>query len=268
VLLLFAAASSLNCSARRTITRVAATAPLRSASLEEVLAAYDDYCNATQTVSAAGDLEVRDLRAGKAYKVGVRLVASREGRLYLKGSVAVATALEVVSDGQRFWFQVPSKRTVWTGDARAAAPDAGTEQAPYYALRPADVVSAFLPEALAATAQDALVLEAEGEAFSLTLSRLTDGRGVARRRVWLARQTLLPVRTRTYDERGNVKSEVNLLDWSGGSPRSVSVERPAEGYQAFFTLSRSERNVAVPAQAFVPRTPADYKLVEVPAAKP
>jgi len=59
------------------------------------------HANGIETLSASGDLEVRDLRAGRARKLGVRLVASRGGKLYLKGSVAVVTAMEVVADGQR-----------------------------------------------------------------------------------------------------------------------------------------------------------------------
>jgi hypothetical protein len=67
--------------------------------------------------------------------VGVRFVAARGGRLYLKGSVLVVTALEVVSDGERFWFQVLSKKTVWTGPNDAGNRAEGADKAPYYALR-------------------------------------------------------------------------------------------------------------------------------------
>ena len=52
---------------------------------------------------------------------------------------------EVVADGQRFWFQVPSRKTVWTG-LSGAAHRADSDEAPYYALRPSDVTSALLPE--------------------------------------------------------------------------------------------------------------------------
>src|SRR5213593_3849420 len=166
------------CFARpRTIPAVPAR-PLRAASLDEVLAAYEAYANGNETLSASGDLEVRDLRAGRARKLGVRLVASRGGKLYLKGSVAVVTALEVVSDGTRFWFQVPSKKTVWTGAAAEAAPQAAeTENAPYYALRPADVVQALLPEPLSPDAKETVLLEGDRETFSLAVARVDGSRG-------------------------------------------------------------------------------------------
>ena len=72
----------------------------RTATLEEVRAAYDRYSTGNETVSASGDLDVRDLRAGRGRKLGFRLVAARGGKLYLKGSIAIVTALEVTSDGK------------------------------------------------------------------------------------------------------------------------------------------------------------------------
>jgi outer membrane lipoprotein-sorting protein len=250
------------CATTRDIAATAPTRPLRAASIDEVLAAYDGYCRGLDSVSASGDLDVRDLRRGKAQKVGVRLVAARGGRLYVKGSVAVVTAVEVVANGERFWFQVPSKKTVWTGAAEASA-RAETGDAPYYALRPADVTAALLPEPLAPGESDALVLEADRETFSLTLGRLAAGRGTVRRRVWLHRETLVPLRARSYGASGDLVSEFSLSAFEDGLPRQVVISRPIDGYVAAFSLDRVQRNVPVPDRAFVPRTPDGYQVVEV-----
>jgi len=235
-------------------------APPRVATLEEVRAAYDGYCQGMETVSASGDLDVRDLRTGKSQKLGVRLIAARGGRLYLKGSVAIVTALEVSSDGRRFWFMVPSKRTVWTGVADAA-PASERAEAPYYALRPADVAQAFLPEALRPAPTDALVLEADRSTFSL--SQVPAAGGALRRRVTLERESLLPARIQSYDESGELVSSVRLGAWQDGAPRQVTLERPVEGYVASFSLDKLTRNAAAPERAFQGRTPDGYKLVEV-----
>ena len=256
-------AALAGCASARAIPRVDVSAP-RAATLDEVLAAYDGYCRGIETISASGDLDVRDLRAGKARTLGVRVLARRGGRLYLKGSVAVVTALEVVADGSRFWFQVPSKKTVWTGAAAEAAPTAAqTEDAPYYALRPSDVTSALLPDPLDPGPGDTVVLEGDRETFSLALASVEGGRGTVRRRVWVDRQTLRPVRLRTYDAGGDVRTEARLLSWAATGPRRVEVSRPIDGYEAAFTLDRVEPNAAVPERAFQPRTPSDYKVVEV-----
>ena len=236
--------------------------PLRAATLEEVVAAYDGYCKGIHSLSASGDLDVRDYRIGRGRRLGVRLVATRGGHLYLKGSVAVMTALEVVADGERFWFQLPSKKTTWTGrsDVPSRVED---DQAPYYVLRPADLISALLLEPLEPRASDMLVLEGDREAFSVTLSRGDGIRAVARRRIWLERDTLLPLRTRTYDERGDVLNEVELGDWLGRAARRIVVSRPAQGYEAAFAFERVETNVSIPARAFVPRIPEGYQVIEV-----
>jgi outer membrane lipoprotein-sorting protein len=251
------------CAPARAIPKVDVSPP-RTASLDEVLAAYDGYCRGIETLSASGDLDVRDLRAGKARTLGVRLVAKRGGRLYLKGSVAVVTALEVVADGDRFWFQVPSKKTVWTGAAADAAPTAAeTEDAPYYAIRPADVTSALLPDPLDPGPEDTVLLEGDRETFSLAVAPMEGGRGRVRRRVWVERQTLRPVRLRSYDARGDVRTEARLSSWTATGPRRVELSRPLDGYEAAFTFDRVEANAAVPDRAFQPRTPPDYKVVEV-----
>jgi outer membrane lipoprotein-sorting protein len=260
-MLLLGVLAGAGCLARpRTIPAVPAR-PLRAASLDEVLAAYDAYANGSETLSASGDLEVRDLRAGRARKLGVRLVASRGGKLYLKGSIAVVTALEVVADGQRFWFQVPSRKTVWTG-LSGAAHRAESDDAPYYALRPSDVTSALLPEPLSPGPRDAVIFEADRESFSLALAP-QGAREKVRQRVWLDRETLHPSRLRRYDERGELVAEVHLSDWENGSPERIQIDRPAEGYEAILDFDKVERNVPVPAQAFVPRTPAGYKVERV-----
>jgi hypothetical protein len=49
----------------RTIAPAAPPGPLRAASLEEALGAFEGYCRGIETLSASGDLDVRDYRAGK-----------------------------------------------------------------------------------------------------------------------------------------------------------------------------------------------------------
>ena len=251
------------CATTRHNTEPAPRRSLRAATLDEVLTAYDDYCRGFDTLRASGDLDVRDLRSGKSQKLGIRVVAARGGRLYLKGSVAVVSALEVVSDGRQFWFQLPTKKKVWTGDASGSAPEAVDDKAPYYVLHPSDVTTALVPEPLAPGPDESLVLEADAQNFSLTLARLEGGRGIARRRVWVNRDTLQPSRLRAYDARGDVASDAVFSGFEDGAPRSITIRRPAEGYEAVFALDKLERNVAVPEKAFTGRIPEGFAVVEV-----
>lgn len=239
--------------------------PYRQAGLDEVLAAYESYARGLTSVSGSGDLGVSDLRKGRSRRIGVRVLAQRGGRLYLKGSVTVVTVLEVVSDGARFWFSVPSKKTVWTGPAQSArtADESADTEAPYRALRPQEVSRALLPEPLAPQPGDSLVFEAEPRSFSLTLVRSAGGRGVVRRRVSLSRDTLQLVRASHYNADGELESEARFASWSNGSPQRVTIFRPREGYEAAFALDKMETNVSVPDRLFAPRLPEGYSIVEV-----
>jgi outer membrane lipoprotein-sorting protein len=263
-LALASALALLGC-ATRSIPRVAAPPrPPRAASLEEVLEAYDGYCKGLATLGASGDLDVKDLRAGKERKLGVRLAAARGGRLYLKGTFLFVTAIEIVADGARFWFQVPSRKTVWTGASEQAPAAEGDDHAPYYALRPKDVTAALLPEPLTPSHGEFVTLDADSDSFALTLADVDfRGRGVARRRVVLERERLRPLSTRSYDARGDLVSETTLDDYRDGAPHRLLIRRPGEGYVADFALDTVEVNAAVPERAFVPRTPEGYKLIEV-----
>ena len=234
---------------------------MRAASLEEALAAFDGYCHGISTLSASGDLDVRDYRAGKARKVGVRLVAVRGGRLYLKGTVAVVTALELVADGERFWFQVPARKTVWTGRADGQ-PRAEDEQGPYYALRPADVAAALLPEPLApGTRRRRPARGRQGGLHPHGAGRRA--RGPVRRAIRLERESLRPLGEKRFDDGGDLVAVFTYGAWDGRFPRRIVVGRPAQGYEAEFSLDKADVNAPVPDRAFVPRVPPDYKVVEV-----
>jgi len=255
---------STACVTRKVATPAAPWRPPRVATLEEVVAAYDGFCRAVSTLSAKGDLEVRDLRAGKARRLGVRVLAGRGGRLYVKGSVAVVTALEVVADGSRFWIRVPSRKTVWTG-ASDAILDESTQgdEAPYYAVRPADLVEALLPEPVGPKVGEALVLDGDAQGFGLTVAPLANGRGSARRRIVLDRETLQPSLERLYDPSGLPLREVRYSGWREGWPRRILVARPREGYEAELDLDEVEKNAALPERAFSERPAEGYKVVEV-----
>lgn len=260
---LFVAVTSLSCATSRSIPQLPEFRAPRRAGLDEVLAAYDGYCAQMRTFSGSGNLEVQDLRARRSRKVGVRVVAAREGKLYIKGTVLVVTALELVSDGRHSWLQVPSKKTVWTGSSDAATEAEDNEHAPYYALRPADVSLALLPEPLGAKGSEAMVFEADRDAFSLTVADVRSGRGAVRRRIWLDRETLQLRRSRLYAESGDAVTEAVFGAWEGGVPREVTISRPLQGYVAAFTFDKAEANVAVPERLFTARIPDGYAVHEV-----
>jgi outer membrane lipoprotein-sorting protein len=236
--------------------------PLRAADVGEVLAAYDAYCNGIETFSASGDVSIRDSRRGKSSQLRVRVVAARGGRLYLKASVAVVTGIEVISDGEAFWFQVPSRKKVWTG-RNDSPPELADQEEPYHALRPLDVTGALVPEPMRPDSGQVLLLSGDRDHFELTLASAPAGRGVVARRAWLTRSDLRPFRAQSFDERGDVEADVVWRSWRDETPRDVTIVRPREGYFARFLLDDVDTNVEVPERAFSPRIPEGYELIEV-----
>ena len=107
------------------------------------------------------------------------------------------------------------------------------------------------------------MLEADASAYAVSVVQVEGTRGRLRRRIWLARDTLVPSRTRTYDGVGETLAEVDLGQWQDGLPRFITVSRPQEGYQAGFSLSKVDRNGKLPEKAFQPRLPEGYTVVEV-----
>ena len=260
---LLIALAPFGCSAAPAARALAPLARPRSATPDEVREAYDGYCRGLASLSVSGDLDVRDTRTGKTQKLGVRMVVARGGRLYLKGSVAIVTALEVIDNGDRFWFQVPSKKTVWTGRSDQS-PDGERDDAPYFALRPRDIVLAFLPEPLEPRDGESLLFESDRQVFSMTLAATASGAGYARRRVSLVRESLAWERSREFDEHGELQSEISVAAFQDGLPRQVVINRPAQGYVASFALDKIEKNGSVPERAFLGRAPEGYKVIDVP----
>jgi hypothetical protein len=262
-LVLLVAVASAACATTRPIRETAPFRAARQASLDEVLAAYDGYCDGMQTFSGSGDLEVRDLRAGRSRKVHVRVVAARQGKLYLKGTVLVVTALELISDGTRFWLEIPSKKTVWTGPNDAGSQAEGDEHAPYYALRPADMSFALLPDPIREGGGDLLALESDLQTFSLGVVRPDGARALVRRRVWLDRETLQLRRARLYGKEGETLAEAVFGAWKDDMPHEIRISRPIEGYEAVLTLDKAQADVSVPERAFTARIPEGYSVREV-----
>jgi hypothetical protein len=262
-LVLLVAVTSAGCATTRPIRETTAFRTPRQAGLDEVLAAYDDYCESMRSFSGSGDLEVRDLRAGRSRKVHVRVVAEREGKLYLKGTVLVVTALELASDGAHFWLEIPSKKTVWTGPNDVGSQAQDDEHAPYYALRPADMSFALLPEPIRAGGGTVVALEGDPQSFSVGVLRIDGTRALVRRRIWLDRETLQLQRARLYGGGGETVAEATFANWRGGLPHDIRISRPIEGYEALFGLDKTQSNVTVPERAFAPRVPEGYAIRRV-----
>jgi hypothetical protein len=218
----------------------------REASLEEVLAAYDLYCDGIETFKAAGEMELRNTRTGRAHRFRFDLLASREGvRLEQRDA---DTGFVLVSDDGAFALQSRADGRTWRGAADEPLPS--LSDIPLEALRPSDLATAFVPAALTAQSDEALFMEGERSRFALTLTRRRSGHGVAHRQVFLERASLRLQRVLSFDADGNLRSEVSWHRWRDGVPREILVTRPLDGTLARLELDRAAPNAPVAPGSF------------------
>ena len=206
------------------------------------------------TLSAAGDLEVRDLRAGKARTLGVRLVAARAVELYLKASVAMVTALEVIV--RRTALLVPgpvAEDGVDRARRREPRREPRDEQAPYYALRARPTSSAaLLPEPLAPGPDEAPPARRRRPGFrALPGSPRPGPARSARRRVLARPRALQPSLDRQLRPAGDLRVGGPLLGLARRlAPAAGACAGPARATRPSFTFDEVEANVPVPERAF------------------
>ena len=233
-------------SSDRELLRKRELQPPREASLDEVLAAYDLYCDGIDTFKATGEMELRNTRTGRAGRLRFDLVASREGiRLEQRGG---GPGFVLVSRDGEFALQSAADGRHWRGAADEPLPS--LRDFPLEALRPSDLSSAFVPSPLTAQPDEALFMEGERSRFAVTLTRRRSGHGVARRQVFLERASLRLQRTLSFDEEGNLRSEVSWRSWRDGVPREILVTRPLDGTLARLELDEAEPNAPVPPGSF------------------
>ena len=218
----------------------------REASLEEVLAAYDLYCNGIETFKAAGEMELRNTRTGRVRRFRFDVAASREG-VRLEQRDGDAGFVLVSADGA-FALRSAADGRIWRG--AADEPLRSLRDIPLEALRPTDLASALVPAPLTAQPDEALFMEGERSHFALTLTRRRSGHAVARRQVFLERASLRLQRALSFDADGNLLSEVSWRRWRDGVPREILVTRPLDGTLARLELDRAAPNAPVPPGSF------------------
>jgi outer membrane lipoprotein-sorting protein len=200
-------------------------------------------------------------------------------RVILQLPFVGSTAMDMVSDGEKFTLDIPPRHTAYVGTNTVSKPSAnGLEN-----LRPSVFTDSLLipgispDEYVTRTESTRIVTPARGRRdaveepdYDLQVQRVKEGHDLKLERVvHFSRVTLLPFQQDVYDEHGQVVTQAlyeNYQADAGGAlqPRSITISRPLDQYTLRLDVTKLTLNPQFDADQFVPpRIPATYKVVRM-----
>ncbi len=266
----------------RKLDRQISSAPLKSATQQQLIDYVNAQANATQTLKATVDIDasagsqtndkVTDYKEIRGY-----VLARKPAMLRMKGLMPLVrnTAFDMVSDGQQFKLWIPPKNKFYIGTNAATdyQPDKRLEN-----LRPQYIYDALLlreigPNEIAVlengyeTVLDAKRRRVEQPDYQLAvIERGTTGWFLSRK-IEFSRVDLLPHRQQIYDQQGNVVTDAHYQDYKDYSgvnfPTTIEIERPRENYDITLSILKIELNHPLTDQQFALEQPSGAEVVRL-----
>lgn len=267
----------------RKVERQVSTAPLKSASQQELVDFINAQAARIQSMQATVDIDtsVGDTKKGRItdYKqIRGYVLARKPAMLRMIGLYPVVrnTAFDMVSDGSDFklWIPAKNKFVVGRNDVESHNPDQPLEN-----VRPQHIYEAILPSAID-PGNDIAVRENEYETvvdskghrveqpdYELNVIEKGNHGWFLARKIAFSRTDLLPHRQRVYDEQGNVATDARYevyTDYNGVQfPSRIEIERPQEGYDITLTIVKLELNKALKDEQFALQQPAGAEVLNL-----
>lgn len=253
---------------------------LRTATKEQVVAAYNEQANALESINASVSMK---LTAGTAYSGVIKqyhevngfLLAQRPARIRVIGQLPVVgtNIFDMASDGETFHIFVPSKSKFLEGPTNLQRQSAQ----PIENLRPQHLIEAVFWTTIP---PDAPVLfeagdETEARYYILTVVQQSSGSSNSNsaadwqiaRKVWFERVDMNVARLQIYDSAANVSADVRYSAWDTfGSvrfARQITLTRPGEDYGLQLGIVKLTVNHPISADKFELKQPPGTELVRV-----
>ena len=267
----------------RKVERQVSTAPLRSATQQELVDAINVQAAKIHTLQATLDIDtsVGDMNKGQItdYKeIRGYVLAEKPALLRLIGLMPIVRnrAFDMVSDGKEFKLWLPAKNRFVFG--REDEPTQNPAL-PLASLRPKMFYDALLirkidPENEIAVLEDSYetVLDSrrhrvEQPDYEIVVVRREKKGWFLSRKVVFSRVDLQPHRQLIYDEQGNLVTDVHYGDYKdfGGVsfPTQTEIERPREGYDITLNIVKLELNKTLAPDQFELQQPAGAEVVHL-----
>jgi outer membrane lipoprotein-sorting protein len=284
VFLLVAALPLSGCLFRsRRVERQFSTAPLQSATQQQLVDAINAQAAKIQTMQAAVDIDtsVGGVNKGRVtdYKeIRGYVLARKPAMLRLIGLMPIVRnrAFDMVSDGNEFKLWIPPKNRFVTGrnDVESANP-----KQPLESVRPQNLYEAILireiePDNEIAvlengyeTVLDSKRHRVEQPDYEIVVVRRGKKGWFLSRKIIFSRTDLKPHRQFIYDEAGNLATDVRYGDYKNyddiSFPTQTEIEGPQEEYDITLNIVKLEFNKGLTDDQFDLPQPAGAEVVHL-----
>jgi outer membrane lipoprotein-sorting protein len=267
----------------RKVERQFSTAPLKTATQQELVDAINAQATKIQTMQATVDIDtsVGGVNQGKVtdYKeIRGYVLARKPAMLRLIGLMPIVRnrAFDMVSDGKEFKLWIPPKNRFVIGrnDVETQNP-----KQPLESVRPQNLYEAILireidPENEIAvlengyeTVLDAKKHRVEQPDYEIVVVKKGKKTWFLSRKIVFSRTDLKTHRQFIYDENGNLATDVRYgeyKDYDGISfPVQIEIERPQEEYDITLNMVKLEFNKPLTDEQFALAQPAGAEVVRL-----
>lgn len=284
ILLLIAVFPLSGCLFRtRKIERQVSTAPLKTATQQELIDYLNHQAEKLRSMQATVDIDtsVGDVQKGKItdYKqIRGYVLARKPAMLRMIGLYPIVrnTAFDMVSNGTDFKLWIPAKNKFVVGHNNVVNHDAKQR---LENVRPQHIYEALLlppidPQTEIAVRENdyETVVDAKGRRvdqpdYELNVIRKGESGWYLARKISFSRTDLLPRRQRIYDEQGQVATDARYdgyKDYDGIQfPSRIQIERPQEGYDITLNIVKLDLNKNLTDQQFALQQPPGAEILNL-----
>lgn len=271
----------------RKVEQQYSTAPLKSATQQELISYINTQAAAIRTMEATVDIDtsVGGIKKGKVtdyQQIRGYVLARKPAMLRMIGLMPIVRnrAFDMVSDGREFKLWIPAKNRFVVGrnDVQTVNPRQSLEN-----IRPQQIYEALLIPAIDGEDEIAvmendfeMVLDArkhrvEQPDYEIEVISKGDHGWYLSRKYVFSRTDLLPHRQFVYDQNGNMSSKVRYDDYREYNgirfPSQIEIWRPQEEYDITLTMVKLEINQQLPDDKFVLDQPPGADVVRLTQAQ-
>lgn len=281
LLLVFLALPLTGCLFRsRKVTQILSTAPLKSATRDELISYVNTQASRITSMQATVDIDtsVGGVKKGKItdyQQIRGFVLARKPAMLRMIGLLPLvrSTAFDMVSDGRMFKLWIPPKNRFIVGQDNVETHNIAQ---PLENIRPQQIYDALLlptidPQTVALVDDTETVYDAKGHPaqqpdYVLLVIEKTDPPYLSRRIVF-SRADLLPHHQFIYNKSGELVTEAHYQgykDFGGVSfPSQIEITRPQEEYDITLTILKLDLNRPLSDDKFVLAQPHGAQVLHL-----